>query len=103
MSWPRKGAFTASGEVIPDDVVPLPITFAAYEAAAAEIASPGSLTPVVTASQAVRREKVGVLETEYTVAASLADTVAAARPVLTVLDGLLYPFLRPVLPGILVV
>ena len=103
LSWPRAGAVTANGEAIADDAVPLPVTYAAYEAAMAELATPGSLTPVVTATRQVRREKIGSLETEYAVATSADDLVAAARPVLTVLDGLLYPFLRPVLPGILAV
>ncbi|MBB3452300.1 hypothetical protein FHT86_000556 [Rhizobium sp. BK313] len=103
LSWPRKAAVTANGESIPEDVVPLPITYAAYEAAAVELAESGSLSPVVIAAQAVRREKVGPLETEYVVAGSPADIIAAVRPVMTILDGLLYPFLRPVLPGILVV
>lgn len=103
LSWPRRVAVTANGEAIPDDVVPLPVAYAAYEVAVVELADPGSLTPVVTAAQTVKREKVGPLETEYAVASSLDDSIAAARPVLTMLDGLLYPFLRPVLPGILVV
>ncbi|MDL2397456.1 DnaT-like ssDNA-binding protein [Rhizobium mayense] len=103
LSWPRRAATTANGEAIPEDVVPLPITYAAYEAAAAELAEPGRLSPIVTATQIVKREKVGPLETEYIAAGSLDDTIAAARPILTILDGLLYAFLRPVLPGILVV
>ncbi|QND47666.1 hypothetical protein HB780_18490 [Rhizobium lusitanum] len=103
LSWPRRAAVTANGEAVPDDVVPLPVIYAAYEVAVVELADPGSLTPVVTAAQTVKREKVGPLETEYAVASSLDDSITAARPVLTMLDGLLYPFLRPVLPGILVV
>ena len=103
LSWPRKAAMTANGEAIPEDIVPLPITYAAYEAAAVELAEPGSLNPVVTAAQTVKREKVGPLETEYVAAGSPADIISSSRPVMTILDGLLYPFLRPVLPGILVV
>ncbi|MGV1833944.1 DnaT-like ssDNA-binding protein [Rhizobium rhizogenes] len=103
LSWPRRAAVTANGEAIPNDVVPLPVTYAAYEVAVVELTDPGSLTPVVRAAQTVKREKVGPLETEYAAAGSLDDNIAAARPVLTMLDGLLYPFLRPVLPGILVV
>ena len=57
LSWPRKEAVTANGEAIPQDVVPAPITYAAYEAAAAELAEPGGLTPIVTASQTVKRGK----------------------------------------------
>lgn len=103
LSWPRRGAATANGEAISEEGVPLPVTYAAYEAAAVELGEPGSLTPVIVAARTVRREKVGPLEAEYAAGGSSADMVAAARPVLTMLDGLLYPFLRPVLPGILVV
>lgn len=103
LSWPRGGVLTTNGETVPEDVVPLPVTYAAYEAAAIELAEPGSLTPVIVAARTVKREKAGPLETEYAVATQSADMVAAARPVLTMLDSLLYPFLRPVLPGILVV
>jgi hypothetical protein len=103
LSWPRNAAITANGEAVAEAVVPLPVTYAAYEAAAVELAEVGSLTPVIVAARTVKREKVGPLETEYAAGGSSADMVAAARPVLTMLDGLLYPFLRPVLPGILVV
>lgn len=103
LSWPRSAAITANGEAIAEGAVPLPVTYAAYEAAAVELAEVGSLTPVIVAARTVKREKVGPLETEYAAGGSSADMVAAARPVLTMLDGLLYPFLRPVLPGILVV
>lgn len=103
LSWPRSEAITVNGEAIADDALPLALTYAAYEAAALELSEPGSLTPVIVAARTVKREKVGPLETEYAVVDTSDDMVAAARPVLTKLDGLLYPLLRPVLPGILVV
>jgi len=103
LSWPRSEATTVNGEVIADDALPLAVTYAAYEAAALELTEPGSLTPVIVAARTVKREKVGPLETEYAVADTSDDLIASAKPVLTKLDGLLYPLLRPVLPGILVV
>lgn len=103
LSWPRRDAVTVNGEVVAGDATPSAVTYAAYEAAALELAEPGSLTPVIVAARTVKREKVGPLETEYAVADTSDDMIASARPVLTKLDGLLYPLLRPVLPGILVV
>ncbi len=103
LSWPRSEAMTVDGETIADDALPLVVIYAAYEAAALELSEPGSLTPVIVAARTVKREKVGPLETEYAVADTSDDMIAAARPVLTMLDGLLYPLLRPALPGILVV
>jgi len=103
LSWPRREAATVSGEAIANDAMPVVVTYAAYEAAALELSEPGSLTPVIVAARTVKREKVGPLETEYAVAATSGEMIAAAKPVLTMLDGLLYPLLRPVLPGILVV
>lgn len=103
LSWPRGGAVTVNGEIVAGDATPLAVTHAAYEAAALELSEPGNLTPVIVAARTVKREKVGPLETEYAVAATSDEMIASAKPVLTMLDGLLYPLLRPVLPGILVV
>lgn len=104
-AWPRTGATTYYGEAIPSDVVPLAIENASYEAAFLELTNPGSLSPVVTGSSTVKREKVGQLEVEYAASSStsVADMVALATPVVTVIEGLLWPFLCPVLPGIAVV
>lgn len=103
LSWPRSEAMTVNGEPITESTLPLAVTYAAYEAAALELSEPGSLTPVIVAARTVKREKVGPLETEYAVADTSDDMIASAKPILTMLDGLLYPLLRPVLPGILVV
>lgn len=104
-AWPRSGASTAWGEPIPSDSVPVAIVNAAYEAAFLELTNPGSLSPVVTGSSTVKREKVGQLEVEYATSSStsIEDMVAMATPVVTVIEGMLYPFLTPCLPGILVV
>lgn len=104
-AWPRTGASTYYGEAIPSDVVPVAIENASYEAAFLELTNPGSLSPVITGSATVKREKVGQLEVEYAASSSMSidDIVALATPVVTVIEGLLWPFLVPCLPGILVV
>ncbi|MGR9477005.1 DnaT-like ssDNA-binding protein [Rhizobium leguminosarum] len=104
-AWPRTGATTYYGEAIPSDVVPVAIENASYEAAFLELTNPGSLSPVVTGSATVKREKIGQLEVEYSTSSSISvdDMVAMATPVVTVIEGLLWPFLCPILPGIAVV
>jgi hypothetical protein len=104
-AWPRTGASTYWGEAIPPDTVPVAIINASYEAAFLELTNPGSLSPVITGSSTVKREKVGQLEVEYSTSSStsIADIIALATPVVTVIEGLLWPFLRPIVPGILTV
>ena len=104
-AWPRTGASTYYGEPIPSDVVPVAIENASYEAAYLELTNPGSLSPVVTGSSTVKREKVGSLEVEYATSSSadIEDIIAMATPVVTAIEGMLWLFMCPVLPGILVV
>lgn len=102
-SWPRTGAETYYGEAIPSNVIPDPVIWASYTAAFQELTSPGSLTPVIIGSSTVKREKVGPLETEYAVATTQAEIVAMATPVVTAIDGLLWPFLYQPIPAIMVV
>ena len=104
-SWPRTGASTYYGEAIPSGIVPEAVVNASYEAAFLELTNPGSLSPVVTGSSTVKREKVGSLEVEYSVnsSTSVADLVALATPVVTAIEGLLWLFLVPIVPGVRVV
>ncbi|ANV26879.1 DnaT-like ssDNA-binding protein [Agrobacterium pusense] len=104
-AWPRTGASTYYGEPIPSDVVPVAIENASYEAAYLELTNPGSLSPVVTGSSTVKREKVGSLEIEYAASSStdIGNIVAMATPVVTAIEGMLWLFMCPVIPGILVV
>ncbi len=104
-AWPRTGASTYYGEAIPSAEVPAPIINASYEAAFLELSNPGSLSPVVTGTSTVKREKVGQLEVEYATSSStdIDDVVALATPVVTVIEGLLWPFLTQCWPGALVV
>lgn len=104
-AWPRTGASTAWGEGIASDSVPEAIVKASYEAAFLELTNPGSLSPVITGTSTVKRETVGPLEVEYAASTTMSidDLVALATPVVTVIEGMLYPFLTPCVPGILVV
>ncbi|GHC79414.1 DnaT-like ssDNA-binding protein [Limoniibacter endophyticus] len=86
-AWPRTGV-----PGIAVDQVPPRIEYAAYEAALAELRTPGSLSIIVTGAGRVVREKVGEIEVQY--ANPGGDAVADAKPVLTVIEGLVAPFLK---------
>jgi len=101
-AWPRTGAY-ANGALIPGQVVPLPVVYASYEAALQEAREPGSLSLIGSAADRVKREKVdGAVEVEYQQASS-ENLALAMTPVMTVIEGLLSPFLQQAFPGILVV
>ncbi len=103
-AWPRTGGTTYYGEAIGADI-PAAIVNASYEAAFLELVTPGSLSPVVTGSATVKREKVGQIEVEYAASTttSVAELVGMAMPVVTLIEGLLWPFLIACLPAILVI
>ncbi|GAA2817210.1 hypothetical protein EDC40_103651 [Aminobacter aminovorans] len=101
-AWPRTGA-TAYGSALASDIIPVRVVNASYEAALLELQSPGSLSAVVSGSSLVKREKVeGAVEVEYAVS-DKTDLAVAARPLVSVIDGMLAPLLTVALPGILVV
>lgn len=104
-AWPRTEATTYYGEAIASNEIPVAIVNASYEAAFLELTNPGSLSPVVNGAESIKREKIGPIETEYAIASSsnVADLIALSTPVVTTIEGLLWPFLTPVMPGILVV
>lgn len=93
LQWPRTGATDNEGAVIAPDEVPSEIERATFEAAIRELTSPGSLSPDYVASEAIKRQKVDVLEIEYQTAADTSGGVPT-RPVLTVVDELVAPLLR---------
>lgn len=66
---------------------------ATYIAAWHEANNPGSLSAAASASGAVKREKVGPMETEYFEGSG--DATADATVRLSLIDGLLAPYLRP--------
>lgn len=101
LAWPRIGAFL-EGFPIPPDAIPKAVVNATYEAAIREARNPGSLSPDYVALQAIKREKVDVIETEYAVSAT--PSAADAQPVITVIDDMLAGLLKSApIPGILVV
>ncbi len=85
--------------------MPVPIVNASYEAAFLELTNPGSLSPVITGTSTVKREKVGQIEVEYATSSStdIDEVVALATPVVTTIEALLWPFLVACIPGALVV
>lgn len=91
--WPRANANTCWG-MIPDYMVPVAVENASYYAAYQDAVSPGSLSIVTTAEGAIKREKVGQLEVEYA-GPSESGSVTTLSPLLSSVDGLLAPYLRP--------
>jgi hypothetical protein len=104
-AWPRTGASTRWGQVIGETDIPVVVVNASYEAAFLELTNPGSLSPVVIGAELVKREEVGPLKVEYAASSSATatDAAAMATPVVTIIDGMLWPFFTPAMPGILVV
>lgn len=99
-AWPRTDA-EAYGTAISSDTVPVAIEQASYFAAYQESVSPGSLSVVATASAAIKREKIDVIETEYVTGSG--DVLKDATPVLSAIEGLVAPFLTRPLPGIILI
>lgn len=101
LAWPRTGAVTSEGFIVPTDAIPVAVEYATYEAALREIASPGSLSPDYVASSALKREKVDVIEIEYAVSSTL--SAADVRPVVTVIDEMLAGLLYRPVPAVFIV
>lgn len=95
-AWPRTGV-----PGVADNVVPLRVINASYEAALIELREPGSLSVVTSGSARVVREKVGDLEVQY--ANPGGNALTDVTPVVTVIEGLLAPLLFKPLPGAMVV
>lgn len=92
-AWPRLGAL-AYGAAIPDDTIPAKWVQASYWAAWHEGNNPGTLTVTASASGAVKRRKVDVLETEFFEGSGNAAADATLR--ISTIEGLVAPFLRDV-------
>lgn len=90
MAWPRSWVMDADGWNVDADSVPIEIQQACAELALAELVEPGALTPTVTPSTQVKREKVGPLEVEYMAART---DPGAERPVLLIVRDLVGRFL----------
>lgn len=90
--WPRERALV-SGKMLPADVVPGAVISAAYQAALQEAKAPGKLTVIGSTASAVKRVKVGPLEKEYQGVSADAAAINMT-PVISLVDGMLAPFLR---------
>lgn len=93
LQWPRSGAIDSDGQQIPSNEVPRELKSATAEGTLRELTTPGSLSPDYVAAEAIKRQKVDVLEIEYQATAT-ADGGVPTRPVLTVVDELVAPLLR---------
>jgi hypothetical protein len=90
LAWPRAGVSDFEGNSLPASPLPLELRKACAEIALQEATNPGSMSPAVIPSAAVKREKVGELEVEYLNAQTSVD---AARPVLLSVRDLIGQFL----------
>jgi hypothetical protein len=90
--WPREGAIV-NGKLMSSTVVPAAVINASYAAAFQEATAPGSLSVVGSASGAVKRVKVGAIEKEYQ-GVSSDGTAASITPLISIVDGMLAPFLK---------
>lgn len=103
-AWPRIEA-EAYGAPIGPTVIPSAVIEASYIAAFFEAENPGSLSASGSEASRVKREKVeGAVEVEYQ-ASSGSFSASSLVTLLTDVEGLLAPFLKPTIgmPAILVV
>jgi hypothetical protein len=91
LAWPRFYVSDDEDYGIDSDEIPIEVKRATYEIALLELVTPGTMTPTVTESQRVKREKVGPLEVEYL--ATRTDAWAD-RPVVTKVIDMISPLLR---------
>ena len=95
-AWPRTGAVTPKG-TIPDNVIPLKVIIASYQAAFIEYGAPGSLSVMTNPSKRIRRQKVdGAVEREFFDGGA---DVTSAAPYSTFIDGILKPYVDQVCMG----
>lgn len=90
LAWPRSGCVDAEGHGIQPNEIPAEVVKACSEIALRELASPGSMSPDVVKADAVKREKVGPIETEYT---AVSTSAFDHRPTLLLVGEMLAPFI----------
>lgn len=91
--WPREGAVDAYGRDIASDTVPPAVLNATYEAAYYESQNAGALNTTVRADQRVIRERVDVIDVQYSEAESVSQGAAGSLPVIPAVMALLAPVL----------
>lgn len=88
-AWPRAGAVDGEAFDIPSDAIPGALKHAAFEAAIADIRSPGALSGAALGAKRVIRRKVGNVETQFADDGGASATEATGRLVDTLLTGVL--------------
>ncbi len=91
LAWPRAGVIDGEGIGIDSDEMPIELQNATAEVALRELITPGAMNPDFTASDQVKREKIGQIEVEYSSAKRNADE---ARPVLLIVRDMIGSFLK---------
>ncbi len=81
MSWPRHDVVDRNGYSVASDEVPIEIKNATAEVALRELTTPGTMTPDVTPSEAVKRAKAGPADVEF---ANYRTDAEASRPILLI-------------------
>lgn len=90
MPFPRYAVTDREGWPVLPTEIPREYTDACCEITFYEAGNPGGLNPTVVQSEKVRVEQVGAIRTEY---ANLFNSAADTRPVLLIVNDLLWPFL----------
>src|SRR6185437_15712248 len=90
MPFPRYAVTDREGWPVLPTEIPHEFKDACCEIALYEVVNPGGLNPTVVQSELVRVEQVGAIRTEY---ARLFNSASEARPVLLIVNDLLWPFL----------
>jgi hypothetical protein len=100
-AWPRTDV-EIYGAAVSSSAIPTAVEHASYAAALYEAENPGGLAVAITAAGVVKREKVGPIEVEYQ-AASGGSATQAVTPLLSMVEGLLAPFILSSVPYIALV
>jgi hypothetical protein len=90
LAWPRYGMVDRELYPILATEIPVELKQACCEIALAELSDPGCMNPSVVLAQQARAEQVGDIRVEYT---NTYSSPNASRPVLTIVNDLLAPFL----------
>lgn len=90
MPFPRHALLDRDNWPVSSTEVPREVVAACSEIALYEAANPEAMNPQVVLSEKVRSEQVGSIRVEY---ANIFNNATDARPVLTVVSDLLWPFL----------
>jgi hypothetical protein len=102
-AWPRTGA-RVGGSVVPSDVVPQAVIEASYLAAVQVASDPASLSGVSSDAERIKSLKAGSAAIEYQDATQVASSdpfaPSAATPTLSLVDGMLAPYLIVYVPGL---